>query len=239
MGEPIITPSDGKTDMTVSAARRFRVEEKSLSLNAVDDGSERFCGDTAVSFEGQGDRCYSLISDGMGAGKEAAFTSRICSMFLEKMLAAGNRSETSLRLLNSFMSERDGCARHECSATVDLFEFDLLTGAMYVTKRGAAPTYVKRRNNCFRLRAKTVPVGIIDRPDCERIGFDAEAGDVVIMMSDGVTQNRDECVWLLNMLNTEWEEDLDSMAEKIVTRAREEGSEDDITVTLIRICDEI
>lgn len=237
MGEPVLTPSDGKTDMTVSAARRFSVEEKSLSLNAVENGSERFCGDTAVSFEGQGDRCYSLISDGMGSGKEAAFTSRICSMFLEKMLAAGNRSETSLRLLNSFMSERDGSARHECSATVDLFEYDLLTGAMYVTKSGAAPTYIKRGNNCFRLRAKTVPVGIIDRPDCERIGFDAEVGDVVIMMSDGVTQNRDECVWLLGMLNTEWEDDLGAMAQKIVTRARAEGSEDDITVTLIRICE--
>ena len=82
-----------------------------------------------------------------------------------------------------------------------------------------------------------MPVGIIDRPDCERIGFDAEVGDVVIMMSDGVTQNRDECVWLLGMLNTEWEDDLGAMAQKIVTRARAEGSEDDITVTLIRICE--
>ncbi len=240
MGEPEFTPSDtaGRLDMTVSAARRFAVVQASVSLCAASGGNAaHVCGDTSVSFEDQGDRSYALISDGMGSGREAAFTSRICAMFLEKMLSAGNRSETSLRLLNSFMSERDGSARHECSATVDLLELDLLNGNMCVTKSGAAPTYVKRGKDCFRLRAKTVPVGIIDRPDLKQLNFEAQDGDVVVMMSDGVTQNRDDCIWLLNMLSSS-DDDAEprALASAIAARARDEGSDDDITVTVLRIC---
>ena len=171
----------------------------------------------------------------MGAGKEAAFTSRICAMFLEKMLSANNRSETSVKLLNSFMSERDGGARHECSATLDLLEFDLLSGCMSVLKSGAAPTFVKRGVNCFKLNSNTLPLGIIDTPDIQRSRFDVEAGDKIIMVSDGVTHSRDDCPWLVAMLNTESFDSSQSAAERIAERARSEGSEDDITVTVIEI----
>jgi serine/threonine protein phosphatase PrpC len=55
------------------------------------------------------------------------------------------------------------------------------------------------------------------------------------MVSDGVTQGREDCVWLLSMLTGEWCEDVGEMARRIVERARAEGSEDDITVSIIKI----
>jgi len=236
LGDPVLRPIGTRCDVTVGAKRRYAAKQYCCSLTAIHgDAPNRICGDTVDEFEGCNDYYYSLISDGMGAGREAAFTSRICSMFLEKMLTAGNRCETSIKLLNSFMSERDGRARSECSATVDLLELDLLSGEMSMIKSGAAPTYIKRGGNCFKLQSKTVPLGILDEPDAQRLHFSAEEGDLIVMVSDGVTQSREDCVWLVSMLTAEWCDDTEEMARRIAERAREEGSEDDISVAIVKI----
>ncbi len=240
LGEPTFTPVGSKLDMTVSSRRRYSAEQYGYSINAgIREGAPNVCGDTVSGFTTDGDYFYTLLSDGMGSGKEAAFTSRVCSMFLEKMLVAGNRSETSIKLLNSFMSERDGSARHESSATVDLLEFDLLDGRIAVIKSGAAPTFVLRGQNCFKLSARTVPLGIIDRPDAERLPFEVEPGDRIIMVSDGVTQSRDDCAWLVGMLADFGDtDDAQRLARRIAERARAEGSEDDITAVVVEIDEE-
>lgn len=235
LSDPTFTPTGSRFDMTVSSRRRFRAVRYGASSTASEEGQGSVCGDTAISFESPSDRFYSLISDGMGAGREAAFTSRICAMFLEKMLKANNRSETSIKLLNSFMSESDGGARYEYSATVDLLELDLLSGRASVIKSGAAPTYVKRGNSCFKLNAKTIPLGIISTPDLKRLSFDAKVGDRIIMISDGVSGGREDCAWLVGMLSTSGEESSDTLAKRIVERARSEGSEDDVTVSVIEV----
>ena len=58
------------------------------------------------------------------------------------------------------------------------------------------------------------------------------------MVSDGVTQSREDCVWLVSMLTGEWSNDAADMAQRIASRAREEGSDDDITVSIIKIGEE-
>jgi len=234
LSDPVFTPVGGKFDMTVTSKRKYTAKQYSSSL-----ASEEVCGDVEASFTNDGDYFYSLISDGMGAGKEAAFTSRISAMFLEKMLSANNKSETSLKLLNSFMSERDGDTTRECSVTVDLLEFDLLSGNMALLKSGAAPTFVKRGANCFKLASKTLPLGILDTPDIQRLRFEAKDGDIIIMVSDGVTGSREDCPWLVTMLNTEEFPSPKALAEKIAEEARARGSEDDVTVSVIEIKENI
>ena len=240
LGDPVIRPEGTRCELTASTKKRFFAKQYSYSMTALPKEDEKsVCGDTVNEFESCSDKYYALISDGMGAGREAALTSRICSMFLEKMLSAGNRPEISIKLLNSFMSERDQRSENECSATVDLFELDLLSGEMAIIKSGAAPTYIKRGGNCFKLQAKTVPLGIFDSPDAQRLRFPAEPGDLIVMVSDGVTQSREDCVWLVSMLTGDWGEDISDMARLIAERAREEGSDDDITVSIIKIGEEI
>ncbi len=235
LAEPVFTPVGSKLDVTVSSRRRYRADCHSYSISATEGGSTSVCGDSVVSFDTDGDYFYCLLSDGMGSGKEAAFSSRVSCMFLEKMLSAGNRSETAIKLLNSFMSERDGSARHESSATLDLLEFDLLDGRIAAIKSGAAPTYVLRGQNCFKLKSRTVPLGIIDRADTERLPFEIEGGDRVIMISDGVTQGREDCAWLITLLATFGKEVPERLARRIAERARAEGSDDDITAVVVEI----
>ncbi|MBR6709474.1 MAG: SpoIIE family protein phosphatase [Clostridia bacterium] len=231
LAAPVLEIQDELVSMRLCTARRFSVEGIRRSAAA---GSEP-CGDTVVTFEsGSCDCYYALISDGMGSGREAALTSRICALFLEKMLSAGNRRETALRLLNSFLRAKG----IECSATIDLMELDLITGRAGFIKSGAAPSYVCRDGNLFKLQSKTVPIGIMRALDAEQLCFDVEPGDVIIMISDGIAQSFEESVWLLDLLSAGWdkEDSLTSIADRILSGAAANNARpDDRSVVVLRV----
>ncbi len=235
-GIPLTAPSlcveDDLVSMRLTQARRLAVESVKCVASAEDDTA---CGDSVLTLESvASDRFYALISDGMGSGREAAMTARICTAFLEKMLAAGNRRETALRLLNAFVRARG----IECSATIDLAEFDLITGRAAFLKSGAAPSYVRRDGNLFKLQSKTVPIGIMRALDAEQLCFDLEPGDVIVMLSDGIAQSFEESVWLLDLLSAGWDdtEELATVAERILAAAATHNARpDDRSIILARI----
>ena len=239
LGELAFELSDTGVTMRVSSRVKYAVR-RVMRTSAAKGG---ICGDTVNVFDSDRDLSYALISDGMGAGQEAAFTSGMCSLFLEKMLVAGNRADTALRMLNSMIRQKGGGIGMECSATVDLMELDLLCGRAVFLKSGAAPTYVRRNDSIFRLHARTAPIGILRSVDAQRIAYDVLPGDVIIMLSDGIAaedgdEGSEDCIWLLDLLADGWEDNLDTMADAILARAREKGSSDDLSVILIEVREE-
>lgn len=193
------------------------------------------CGDHIALFR-SGDACfYALISDGMGSGEEASTTSDICAMFLEKMLSAGNRVEVSLRMLDSVVRSKNTGTGEECSATVDLMELDLMDGRAVFAKNGAAPTYVVREGTVYKLHAPTLPIGIVKDTPARLLRFRTHPGDVVVMVSDGVTLGNDECPWLIDLLSAPMPTSMDSLRKDIIRRALTAGSEDDLSAIAIRV----
>jgi len=223
--------------LTLTTAEKYRVEYAKRSATA--EGEDGFCGDTVNIFESserKKGKFYSFISDGMGSGREAALTSGICSVFLSKMLGSSAKCDIALKMLNGFLRNKGSGSLHECSATIDLMEFDLVTGESSFYKGGAAPSYVWRDSNLFKLRSNSVPLGIIKEIDVRKISFELDAGDVVVMVSDGVTQSKDECPWLYDLLSESiGKESLASIADMIVKRAKYEGATDDISVVVMTI----
>ncbi len=191
------------------------------------------CGDVISAFLTEDGRFFMLISDGMGSGRDAAVTSGICAVFIEKLLKAGAGMDTSLKMLNSMMRVRSG----EVSATVDLMELDLMNGKTRFVKSGAAPSFVLRGGRLFRLQSKTVPIGIVRALDAEMIKFEIERGDIIVMLSDGVVKSFEDCPWLYDMLcdEKEWCDEPERMARKIVSRAVENGANDDITAGVVMV----
>jgi stage II sporulation protein E len=187
----------------VAASAKVDAEGEVLSdelyVDPFSDGDE-LCGDVTNAFITDSSYFYSLISDGMGSGAEAAFTSGVCSMFIEKMLGAGNRADITLRMLNNIIrSENMGCGG-ECSATVDLCELDLISGTAQFIKSGAAPTYIARGETVYKINSRTMPVGIIKDADARITRFQMQRGDIIIMMSDGCCPDSDDCAWLVEFL---------------------------------------
>ncbi len=234
MASPLFNIEDGVVTVTLEARRRYRTEvAKATSIKETESAN----GDSIAVFENKEDYFYTLISDGMGSGREAAITSKICAVFIERMLSAGNGQSVTLEMLNGFIRSR-ACRGSECSATIDLAEIDLINGKASFVKSGAAPSFVLRSGNLYKLQSKTLPIGIMHELDAERIGFELMGGDVIIMLSDGVAQSLEDGVWLANLLTYEWEDDIDAMAAKILDNAvLTNRRSDDMTVVVIRIAE--
>ena len=230
LSEPEYVLSGGRCSMTLTALPSVTVRHGRYSI----PGGNEANGDAAVCFASRGGMFYSLISDGMGSGREAALTSHIAATFLTKMLGAGAGMAESLRMLNGFIR----AGRLECSATVDLMELDLYSGSARFVKSGAAPTYILRQGKIFRIQSKTVPIGILRALDAEMITVPLLAGDTVIMFSDGIASSYDDSAWLLDLLSAHGSELADpAKAARFIAEqsAKRQEQRDDATVTVVKV----
>ena len=217
--------------MTLTRQKKISVETACASVRK--DGESQN-GDSIASTFNKEDYFYQIISDGMGSGRDAALTSRVTCIFLQKLLEAGNRKNIAVEMLNNFIRKRN----MECFATVDLMEIDLLTGYASFIKSGAAPSYVLRDGKLFRISSNTLPIGITRVINAEEVKFELQVGDIIVMMSDGVSQTLEDGVWLADLLTFGWSDtaDLDGMVKKILEGAENHNKRgDDMTVGLIKI----
>lgn len=152
-------------------------------------------GDTGAWFKLDDGSLYVLLCDGMGSGPEASEDSTLAVRLLEQFLRAGVAPETALRTLNSALALRG--EERAGFTTIDLLRVDLFTGEAAVYKYGAAPTYVRKGETVSRITGSALPAGLSagegGAPDV--IALKLEAGDLVLLVSDGVTGGGDD-IWL-------------------------------------------
>ena len=168
----------------------------------------------------------------MGSGKLARETSEFVTKFMRTVLDVGTAKDTLLHILNHTIRSQS----EECSATVDLFEIDLLTGEATFIKSGAAPSYVKRESSIFRIRSQTAPIGLLGSIDSEKIKVEVRPGDYVVMLSDGIADSMEDAPWLLLLLGEPPKENLEEYARLILDEAvKNAKTSDDMSVVIIKI----
>lgn len=215
--------------MECTAKRRLSVR---VGLAQAAGHTSEPSGDSVAYFETKGDLHYTLISDGMGSGEVAKRTSLFVCDFLKSALEIGAAKETLIHLLNRALRSRV----EECSATVDLFEMDLISGEGKFIKCGAAPSFVKRGSSIFRIRSQTAPIGLLSSVDAEKIKVDIRPDDYIIMLSDGIADETEDAPWLLLLLGEAPPSNTQDYANLILDRARRHsGTRDDMTVAVIKI----
>ena len=189
-------------------------------------------GDTVSAFYSSNDKFYMLICDGMGTGKVASSTSKVCAELLKSLLASHSCKENAVAMANNFIRNK----QNECSSSVDILEIDLVSGKAGLIKSGAAPTFVKRDGKVFRLFSKTAPIGIMKEPDSETLDFCLKEGDIVLMVSDGICQGEEDSGWLADMLAGASTEELSSLPKRVTERSKERTRrKDDRTVAVCHI----
>ena len=134
------------------------------------------------------------------------------------------------------------CSRNtECFATVDICEIDLMRGEASFLKSGAVPSFVMRDGHLYKISSGTFPIGILPQVSAENTDFELCAGDVIVLCSDGILSDADTCdgedvIRFLDMITREWTEDLESMADKILTYSSDFSVRtDDMTIAFLRV----
>lgn len=211
-------------------------KKRRLSLECAKAGctkkGELLSGDTQGFFETDRDYFYSLICDGMGSGREAAFTSRLASIFIEKLMHCATPKNVTLEMLNTFlMSKTD-----ETFTTVDLLEVDLLSGNANFIKAGAAPSFVLRGESLHRIESRTPPAGALSRMCAEQTSFVLRDGDYVILLSDGAEESGEGSGWLIKLLASSDFDGASELCDIIFSAAKEKGNfRDDLSISVLRV----
>ena len=196
--------------------------------------SESVSGDSLAVFDGPCNSRFLLLCDGMGSGKTAAVTARISTVFLEKMLSAGNKKGVVLKMLSNFLRSKS----EECHSTADLAELDFLSSRAIFTKCGAAPSFILHNGNLFRIDCHSVPIGITREIDIEEVETPIYAGDLVIMMSDGIAPSEEDLFALSEALTDSASLSPKEIADKILSLAKKDenaANPDDCSVLVARI----
>jgi phosphoserine phosphatase RsbU/P len=88
--------------------------------------------------------------------------------------------------LNEALIERKVEARY---VTLLVLLWDPQTRQMVMANAGALPPMICRNGELVKIRVEGVPLGLLDARDYEEAIFQAEAGDTVLLYSDGVTDH--------------------------------------------------
>lgn len=201
---------------------------------AADREGQTVSGDAGAWFKDDSGKLNVVLCDGMGSGAEAREDSNCALSLLEKFLRAGLTPEEALQTVGEALALR-GEAKGGFT-TVDLLQLDLYTGRGAVYKLGAAPTYLKKKDTVERLDGGALPAGVtLESSEPDRFVLKLEAGDCVVMVSDGVTSGKDDD-WLKELLGG-----FDGLSPRVLAdcilqeSGRREGRGDDRTVMVLKV----
>ncbi|MCQ5079812.1 SpoIIE family protein phosphatase [Gemmiger formicilis] len=153
-------------------------------------------GDALDQFCDTSGRAQMLLCDGMGTGRAAAVDGQMAAKLTAQLLRAGFAAESAARLVNVALGLKG--AEQEAGATLDLLTVDLYTGRAGLFKAGAAPSFLVRGGVPRMLDGASLPMGTLDSLVGRSTTFALDAGDWVVLVSDGALA--DGADWLMQQL---------------------------------------
>ncbi len=206
----------------------------SVGIAAMKKRGESVSGDKGTYFKTDSGVLCVILSDGMGAGSEAAAESDEAVAILERFLRSGVDAAAAMKILNSVMLLKNG--DEWGFATVDLMCVDLFSGETCFYKYGAAPSYVRTGKSVRRIAGESLAAGLIGEgaaPDTVRMRL--KPGSLALVASDGVVAGPDDG-WLRELIRGSEEKDVKALAREVLRRASDlYGNGDDMTVLAVRV----
>jgi stage II sporulation protein E len=210
-------------------AGRFRVETGMAQL-----AKDKVSGDSSV-FSGLRDgRHLMMVCDGMGSGENAQRESTAAVSLIENFYQAGFDDAIIFDTINRLLILKSD---EDMFTTVDLCLMNLKTGDTTFTKVGAEPSYILNGNGVAVVAPGSLPIGIVDEVRPISIHKTLEAGDLVVMMSDGVSAAVGDAAarWFADIPQT----DAQAAADAILQKALGDSPiRDDMTVMVGRILED-
>ncbi len=159
-------------------------EIEGLGIAIRSRAAREITGDVYDIFEYGPDHSVFTFGDVSGKGAAAALYGAMVTGLLRSLAHRRRSPAELLKLLNNVLRERIVEAQY-VALMVLVWENPLHRFVM--ANAGAAPPIICRRGELIRPRAEGVPAGLLNDRDYEEVTLEAEPGDLIVMYSDGIT----------------------------------------------------
>lgn len=227
---------NGHTNVSFGSAKQYVIE---TGIATVAKGGAWISGDSYSTMEIGYNKYAVAISDGMGNGERAHLESNETLQLLQNILQSGIEETVAIKSINSVLSLR---STDEIFSTLDLAMIDLQDVSAKFLKIGSTPSFIKRGNKVLKIEASNLPIGIINEFEVDVVSEQLKAGDLLIMMSDGIFDGpkhvENSEAWMRRIITELKSEDPQVVADIIiehVIRTSDNIIEDDMTVVVAEI----
>lgn len=207
---------------------KYALEVYGVSMSAENNGQN---GDTSHVFGDGTGISYIVLSDGMGSGKAAALESGMVVKLFRRLINSGIDYKSAVKLINSVMFAKSG---NEAFATLDAARIDLDTGELTIIKSGASATLIRHDGGIMKVSSSSFPIGIYERSEIFTGSYAFEEGDIIIMLSDGISENEYKFIRELLLQG----DDLKLIVDEIYAKStvfKHDSHDDDVTVIGIKL----
>ena len=240
IGTKLVLQRDRQDDDKKEYYQVYSSEDKFVlqvgSSKITKDGSE-VSGDCSLQIKLADGKYLLAIADGMGSGEKARECSKLALRLVKQMLSAGFNEDESIEMINSRMNLT---SNSEIYSTLDIAILDLYIGKIQILKSGACNTYIKNKKNISKVKAESLPVGIVNNIKLQSETVNIENEDIMVMYSDGVLDTKEEMQkeWLEDFLKNVNTNNVQKLADLILAEAIDNSygiAQDDMTVIVSKI----
>lgn len=225
--DPEIDFTETGTCITFRQKPWLRMKVGKIQLSSEDSP---ICGDCLREFTDEFGNRTLILSDGMGTGGRAAVDAAIAAEYFGGLVEKNVSYDNALKIINSVLELK---STNESLATIDAVHFNLFSGKVEFYKAGAAVSFVRKNGECSVIESASLPAGILDSVSFAKEKVMLSKGDIVVMVSDGVTTGKTD--WIKEEIEKFSSSNPDILAQKIAGKVcdKMQGEKrDDITVVV-------
>jgi sigma-B regulation protein RsbU (phosphoserine phosphatase) len=146
-------------------------------------------GDLFDFFDYEGGQATIVFGDSSGKGPAAALYAALVSGLLRSLGRRPRQPADLLQALNNALTERRAEAQY---VTLLAMFWDASSRRLTIANAGGLPPIICRSDELLDLHAEGVPVGLLQGRVYEEMAVVLEAGDVVVLTSDGILDAMNE-----------------------------------------------
>ncbi|MCM1289948.1 MAG: SpoIIE family protein phosphatase [Corallococcus sp.] len=225
------TESNSWVNVYLGAKPRYTV---TFGVAAMQKEGSEVSGDTHSVLKTDNGKCIFALCDGMGSGARAEQMSATAIGLVENFYRAGFDSDTILSCVNHLLVG----SGNEVFCAVDICVLDIANGLTDFIKLGAPVGLIKCKGEVEVVSGSSLPMGVLDEMKPSVTKKALAEGDVVVLMSDGVTDCFKDPDALSDVLSEISCTNPQSVAELLLNKAfKRAGNKatDDMTVVAVKL----
>jgi len=205
-----------------------------FGLTALKKDGSSISGDTHSVSRIQGDKFLVALSDGMGSGEDAQKVSSTSLSLIESFYKASLPSPLILSTVNKLLVGSSS----EIFTALDVAVVDLKNCKADFIKFGAPYGFIISENSVRIVESSSLPLGVLDDFTPKPSTADLIDGDLILMMTDGVSDSFSSSADLLEFLRTLPAKNPQTLTDEVMRKALELSNglkKDDMTALAVRI----